>query len=77
MVEAIIENSEFSHNLGGGVYINSCRNGSSQCTVYNNVAQYEEGVSVDLCGNSSIEFNNYTYLTILLRMLEEKECQLI
>ena len=62
-VEVIIENNKFSHNIGGGVYINLSGNGSVEfqnCTVFNNTASNGGGVSIDLHGNSSIEFNKCT-----------------
>ena len=66
-IEVIIENSEFSHNTaqyGGGVYMYiNYKSGSiefSNCTIYNNIAQYGgEGVSIELCnGSVIIEFIN-------------------
>ena len=63
-VKIIIENSEFSHNIGGGVLIDSSGNSTiefNNCIIYNNNAKYNGGgVSVVLHGKNSIEFNNCT-----------------
>ena len=52
-VEVVIENSEFSHNIvqyEGGVYIDLQKGSGntefSNCTIYNNSAQYGGGVSI-------------------------------
>ena len=63
-VKVIIENSEFSQNIGGGVLIDSSGNSNiefNNCTIYNNNAKYNGGgVSINLHGKDSIEFNNCT-----------------
>ena len=60
-VEVIIENSEFSHNIEGGIYIDSYGNGSigfHNCTINNNTVRDAGGVSIILQVNASIEFHN-------------------
>ena len=63
-VKVIIENSEFSHNIGGGVLIDSSGNSNiefNNCTIYNNNAKYNGGgVSINLYGKDSIEFHHCT-----------------
>ena len=61
--EVIIENSKFSHNNGGGVFIQVYEQGGSiefrNCTICNNIAQNDGGgVSISSYRNSSIEFGN-------------------
>ena len=67
--EVIIENSEFSHNIGGGVFTKSQSYASIEfhsCTIHNNnnnnnVKYYNGGgVLIDSYGNVSIGFNNCT-----------------
>ena len=63
-VKVIIENSEFSHNIGVGVLIDSSGNSNiefNNCTIYSNNAKYNGGgVSITLHGKDSIDFNNCT-----------------
>ena len=66
-IEIIIENSEFSHNTSwyGGVFI-SLPNSSysikfSNCTIYDNTAQYREGMYIILNnGSGSTEYSSCT-----------------